>query len=281
MVKSIIPVSALTEEDIQNRKDHIKAKNFYNKYDESDLRDYKKVNLYELLDIDHLRNGEISTKIIDYCTVRMQTFYHPLRNDGKQDVFCLVKKAQKILSNPLFRKVYDSAYLDESLPEDREYDLPEFIEVFSNVFERNGYFSEYKPLPSIEGDVEAFYKFWVNFKTTRVYDNPDDVIDVSGGMRRDAAEKNKAILQQKKLKDLQRIQELVKLAIKRDPRIKKKNSDSSPWTDQEVKSLQRFDVLFGKTANKFDVIAKKLNEMFITKRTSSEIKTKIEEIKKK
>lgn len=278
--RQLIAIADLSERDIRRKAEYHRKRNLYNKYTQEELENWTKVDLYEAIDLEHLRDKEIPLEMLAYCVKRKSAIYHPTKNHGKQQAFLLLSKAQTVLSNPKFRKVYDSLYLDESLPEDREYDLEEFFNVFGDVFDRNGLFSEAKPLPSIRGDLEVFYKFWQSFKTNRVYDEEEDVFDVSGSSRRYAAEKNKEILQNKKLKDLQRIQELVKLAIKRDPRIKKKSVETAPWDETQLKSLTRFNALFGKTPNKFDVIAKKLNELFLTKRTPNEVKTKIEEQKK-
>lgn len=281
MSKMLVRIADLTEHDIEMQKIYHNNRNLYNKYTQEELENWIKVDLYEALDIEHLRDQEIPIDILNHCIKRKSSTYHPTKNRGKQEAFLILKKAQTVLSNPKFRKVYDSCFLDESIPEDREYELEDFLNIFDPVFQRNGLFSEIKPVPSIKDDVETFYKFWQSFKTTRVYDDPDDIFDVNGSSRRFAAEKNKEVLQNKKLKDLVRIQNLVKLAIKRDPRIKKKSLDSSPWDDNQLKSLTRFDTLFGKTANKYDVIAKKLNDLFLTKRSPAEVKNKIEEQKKK
>lgn len=276
----IIPVSLLSEAELKNASEFNKSRNLYNKYTMEELDDWTKIDLYEALDLDSYRDKAIPTDILLYCIKKKSATYHPTNNKGKQSAFFIIKRAETVLSNPKFRKVYDSCFLDESLPEDREYEKNDFFKTFSAVFEKNALFSEIKPVPSIDGDLEVFYKFWQNFKTNRVYDDPADIFDVSGSMRRFSADKNKEIMQQKKIKDLHRIQELVRLAIKRDPRIKKKNDDSPAWNEAELKSLKRFDGLFGKTANKFEVIAKKLNELFVTKRSPQEIKNKIEELKK-
>lgn len=281
MSNQLVRISDLTESDIQKQKDYHHKRNLYVKYTPEQLENWTKVDLYEALDLEHLRDQEIPNDLLNYSIKRKSSVYHPTKNRGRQEAFLLLKKAQTVFSNPRFRKVYDSCFLDENIPEDKEYELEDFLNAFEVVFDRNGLFSEIKPVPSIRGDVETFYKFWQNFKTTRVYDDPNDIFDVNGSSRRYAAEKNKEILQNKKLKDLIRIQSLVKLAIKRDPRIKKKSLDSSPWDENQLKSLSRFDSLFGKTANKYDVIAKKLNDLFLTKRTPNEIKNKIEEQKKK
>ncbi|ELA41532.1 uncharacterized protein VICG_01396 [Vittaforma corneae ATCC 50505] len=280
MFTKIIPTSLLTKSDLEKAKEFHRRRNLYNKYTLEQLEDWTKIDLYEALDLDCYRDKDIPETILQYAVKKKSATYHPTNNKGRQAAFFIVKRAEVILSSPKYRKVYDSCFLDESIPEDREYNHDEFFDIFSRVFDRNAMFSEAKPAPGLKDDPEVFYKFWLNFKTTRVYDDPTDVFDVSGSMRRHNADKNRDIMQQKKLRDLQRIQELVKLAIKRDPRIKKKSNGTSPWDDSQLKSLRRFDNLFGKTSNKFDVIAKKLNELFLTKRSPQEIKSKLDELKR-
>lgn len=279
MFSEIIPTAMLTEKDRQRVSEFHRNRNLYNKYTPEELENWLCIDLYEALDLDYYREIDIPEAILTYAVKRKSAVYHPTNNKGKQAAFIIIKKAEDILSNSRFRKLYDSHFLDETIPEDREYSSVEFFDVFSDVFNRNSMFSETKPVPRLEDNPEIFYSFWLNFKTTRVYDDPADVFDVNGSMRRYNADKKKDTIQQKRLKDLQRIQELVKMAIKRDPRTKKKQA-SSPWYEAQIKSLKRLDSLFGKAPNKLDVISKKLNELFLTKRPVSEIKEKLEELKK-
>jgi len=279
MFSEIIPTKMLTENDRKIVMEFHRKRNLYNKYTLEELNNWLCVDLYEALDLDSYRETEIPESILSYTVKRKSGMYHPTNNKGKQHAFLIIKKAETVLSNSRLRKVYDSCFLDESLPEDREYDSTEFFQTFSSVFKRNGLFSETKPVPNIEDDPEVFYGFWQSFKTTRIYDDPADVFDVSGSMRRFSADKKKEQIQQRRMRDLQRVQELVKLAIKRDPRTKKKK-ESSAWDEAQVKSLKRLDGLFGKAPNKVEVITKKLNELFLTKRSTGEVKAKIDELKK-
>lgn len=280
MVCFLISVDALTKDDFERRRRYFSSRNLFNKYTLEQLDNWTKVDLYEALDLDAYRDADIPPEVLDYASKKKSAMYHPTKNRGKQQAFLVIKKAQAIFSSPRLRKVYDSCFLDESLPEDKEYSPEEFFKTFSDVFNRNGLFSEVKPVPQLCDDVETFYRFWQSFRTTRVYDDPADVFDVSGSSRRYAAEKNREAMQQKRIKDLQRIQELVKLSIKRDPRTRKRPVESSSWNDAQVKSLVRFNNLFGKAPNRFEVIAKKLNELYVTKRTPGEVKSKIESLRK-
>jgi len=281
MSSVLIPIDLLSDDDKERCRKFYRRRNLFNKYTLEQLENFLKIDLYEALDLDGYRQTEIPKETLDFCVRKKSTMYHPTKNGGKQQAFLIIRKAQEILSNPRFRRVYDSCFLDESIPEDREYSIEEFFRVFGDVFERNGLFSEVQPIPSIRDSPEAFYRFWQGFKTTRVYDDPDDVFDVSGSSRRYAAEKNKDAMQEKKLKDLKRVQNLVKLSIKCDPRIPKKAVESSNWTEAQLKTLTRLDSLTAKSSNRFELIAKKMNDLYLTKRPPNEIKIKLESIKKK
>lgn len=276
----LIPISVLTKDDLKRRDEFHSRRNLYNKYTNTQLENWMKIDLYEALDLDGYRESEIPTDILQYAVKKKSAVYHPAKNRGKELAFLIISKAGVVLSNSKYRKTYDSCFLDESLPEDREYEPDEFFREFTAVFNRNGLFSEEKPVPDLSGDLETFYKFWKNFRTTRTYEDPEHVFDVCGAVRRQNAEKNKDAMQQRKIKDLQRIQELVKLAIKRDPRIKKKPTSGSSWDEAQLKSLVRFNSLFGKAPNKIEVITMKLNDLFLTKRSVDEVKMKLNELKK-
>lgn len=281
MSKFLIPLSSLTVEDINKCKKFQDNRYLYHKYTSAQLDNWIKVDFYEALDLDAYRDSDIPSEILNYCIKKKSVMYHPTKNQGKHQAFLIIGKAKEILGNNKLRKLYDSCYLDESIPEDRDYSPEEFYEVFDDVFIRNGLFSEIKPVPRIRENTDVFYKFWLGFKSNRVYDDPEDVFDVSGSCRRYNAEKNKDIVEEKRLEDLRRIQRLVKLAIKLDPRLKKSNIETEPWDAIQLKSLIRFDSLTSKSAARYDIIAKKLNEIYLTKRKPSEIKNKLESVKKK
>lgn len=276
----IITLDSLTKREIQRIKEFVDSRNLYKKYTLEELQNWLKVDLYEALDLDYYRGKAIPVEMIEYSARRKSVMYHPTNNKGLQQGFLIIKKAEKILSNSKFRKVYDSCYLDETIPDDMDYEPQEFFRVFSDCFDRNSIFTDATPVPKLRDDLESFYRFWQSFVSNRVFDSPEDVFDVSGSSRRYAAEKNKKIMEEKRVKEFQRIQELVRRAKKNDPRIPKVNNETSPWNEAQLKSLSRFNVLFGKGTNKYEAISKKLNELFLTKRTSSEIKTKLENCKK-
>jgi len=283
MAGFLLQMKLVTDEDRARGTEYLRERFLYNKYTEEELRDWTKIDIYAALDLDCFRYSEIPKYVLKYAIRRKATLYHPLRNQNKETAFILIKQAETLLAVPRYRKLYDSVTLDENIPEDREYTLGEFLEAFSGVFERNAIFSETRPVPGLaDSTVDVFYKFWHNFKSTRVYDDPEDVFEQRGSTRRYNAAQKKDILQKRKQADALRIMNIVKLAYKRDPRIKRtKVAPTVEWKDAEIKSLEKFNMLLGKHKNKFAEIAKKLNLLHLSKRTPQEVKNKIETMKKK
>lgn len=278
---NLLKLSDLTKEELQMRDVYLKKRLLYNKYSNIDLDDWTKIDLYEALDLDGLRYETITPDILAKA-IKLKTIrYHPMKGKQNSQSFELIMKAKKIFSSPLYKKLYDSIMLVETIPEDREYELEEFYRVFSIVFKRNGVFSEIQPVPKITGNIEAFYKFWFNFKSTRMYENPDDVFQRPSSHRKYYADKNKDLIAKKKENDAKRIYELVKIAYKRDPRIKRAPTTNKPWSDNETKALVKFNMLMGKHKDKYNELSKRLNNMFLIKRTDVEIKQKLDSLKKK
>ncbi|KAI5148149.1 DnaJ-like protein subfamily C member 2 [Enteropsectra breve] len=279
---ALIPLDLINEEDKEKRRAYLHSRNLYNKYTLVELKNWEKIDLYEALDLDEFRYISIPTNVLKHVVKKKSTMYHPLNSNDLSEAFLLIKKAEEILSVPKYRKLYDSVFLDESIPDDKEYAIEEFYSSFGPVFIRNGQFSEAQPVPAIKDSPDVFYKFWSNFKTTRVYDDPADVIDQRGSSRKYYADKNKDAIQKKKCSDMHRIQDLVKLAYRRDPRIQRsKPVSTGVWNEEELKTLTKFNILFGKSKNKYADIATKLNNLYVTKRSQSEVKLKLESLKKK
>ncbi|KAI4292003.1 DnaJ-like protein subfamily C member 2 [Pancytospora philotis] len=276
----IITINDLTDADRTRCRVFIQERNLYNKYTEEELRDWTKIDLYEAFDLDALRYEPIPSDVLKHVYKKKLVLYHPQRNRDRESAFLLVKQALTIFSNPKYRKLYDSVFLDESIPAEREYSVDEFLREFAPVFERNGSFSEQQPVPRLGDGVDAFYKFWFNFKSTRVFDDPAEVFGQNGSARRYYADKNKDAITKRKHADARRIDTLVKLAYKCDPRIKKAPSTKASWNEAELKSLQKFGVLLGKHKDKYAEIAKKLNFLYLTKRSPQEVKAKLEGLKK-
>lgn len=141
-----------------------------------------------------------------------------------------IKEAYETLLDPEKRKKYDSTIeFDDTLPDDKDYDIKEFLRTFGPVFLKNSIWSKRKPVPKI-GDmttpldkVKRFYSFWFRFETWRDY-------SVEGEYNVDEAscryEKRQMVKENKKMKsslikeEKTRLINLVQLAYKHDPRIK-------------------------------------------------------------
>lgn len=273
----LLRLDQLTREDTENERKYYEGRFLYNRYTEAQLKNWTEIDLYEALDLDGLRYSQIPSGVLKHVIRRKSALYHPIKNGGRNTAFILIQTAESVFSTPKYRKLYDSVVLDESIPEDREYSLDEFFDAFSPVFDRNGYFSEIQPVPRLSESVDVFYKFWNNFKTTRMYEDPEDVFEQRGAERRSNAEKKKDEIKKRKDQDAHRILRLVKLAYSRDPRIRRApTAASSQWTENELTSLKRFNVLLGKHKDKHSEIAKKLNNLFLTKRTANDVKQKLE-----
>lgn len=283
MSSFLIPERELTEDDLARRKEYYRARNLYVKYSLEELQDFLKIDLYEALDLDFLKFKSIPPEMLEYTAKRKLAIYHPVKNEGKSEAFILISRASEIFSNRHYKAVYDSRILDESIPEDREYSLEEFISTFDPVFRRNGMFSETQPVPSISKNVDEFYAFWKHFKTTRVYDDPADVFGQSNSNRKYYTEMNREKAQKRRNADILRLRELVSLAYRRDPRIKRvvRAESSAPWKDSELKSLRRLDALLGKSKNRYAEIAAKLNSIALSKRTPEEVRAKLESLRRK
>jgi len=276
----LILLESLSENDRRKAGEYIRSRNLYNKYTQDELLDWINVDLYEALGLDSYRYAEIPKSILAFTIQKQLIAYHPSRNKGKNEAFVIIKKAEEIFSNKRNRKMYDSVVFDEDIPEDRGYTPEEYLRAFAPVFERNGYFSEAQPVPKLQDSVDEFYRFWGGFKTTRMYDRPEDYFGQSKSSQKYYAEQNKEAIQRAKCADLQRIQRLVKLAYKHDHRIVRKEPVNR-WKDEEVKSMCKFSMLAGKSKDKYNEIAKKLNSLYLTKRSGSEVKDKLESLGKK
>lgn len=282
-MSSLVLESSLSQEDLLRRKRYYESRNLYNKYSEKELENFLNVDLYEALDLDAFKFKPVPADILKYAVKRKSIMYHPTNNGGKGAAFIIIRRANDLFANKYHKSVYDSHIFDESIPDDGEYSLEEFFAEFSPIFERNGLFSEIQPVPKLEGSVDEFYRFWNNFKTTRVYDEPAEVFFQSNFSRKYYVDSNKDKLQKRKAADLHRIKDLVMLAFRIDPRIiRSKRSESiAPWNDTEIKSLMKFSMLIGKSKNKYADIASKLNAIYANKRTPEEIRRKIDAFKKK
>ncbi|KAM0677844.1 DnaJ (Hsp40) [Binucleata daphniae] len=234
------------------------------RYTNEQLCDWKNVDLYFIMGIDSLKEQRIlDDAMLTEQYKKLIIRYHPDTTKCSREVFLIIQKAYNTLRDPIKRHKYDSFILDETIPEDKEYEEDEFYDVFAQAFQKNAKFSKIEPT-AIFGDkkteykdVESFYKFWQSYESTRNYEYFDE--EDYEGMNRDdrkyREKKCKATREKIKRDDMLRIRNLVTLAIKKDPRlmqlrfnaIDKKMKDmkitvnpkliNGKWTEDEILNL--------------------------------------------
>ena len=157
-----------------------------------------------------------------------------------------IKEAYETLLDPEKRKKYDSTIeFDDSIPEDnKEYDEKSFFITFGPVFLKNSIWSKKKPVPKI-GDmstpmdkVKRFYRFWYNFQSWRDFSVEGEYNLEEAGSR---YEKRQMLKENKKMKsnllkeEKGRLDRLVQLAYKHDPRIKAEEEKERKIKEEEKK----------------------------------------------
>ena len=157
-----------------------------------------------------------------------------------------IKEAYDTLLDPEKRKKYDSTIeFDDTIPDDDvEYGEKEFFKVFGPVFLKNSIWSKKKPVPKI-GDlstpidkVRRFYRFWYNFQSWRDFSVEGEYNLEEAGSR---YEKRQMLKENKKMKsnlikeEKARLDKLVQLAYKHDPRIKAEEEKERKQREEERK----------------------------------------------
>ncbi|RVD92019.1 ribosome-associated chaperone zuotin [Tubulinosema ratisbonensis] len=281
-------------EDIQEKERKYKEeRNICKKYTLEELKNWRKLDLYFLLDLDSFREKEIPQNVLDFVFKKQIKRYHPDRHGTPKEALFAIQNAYKTLGNPNQRKKFDSVFFDESIPEDRKYDLEEFLEVFGECFKRNAKFSVKQPVPSLGNkdssreEISEFYIFWENFSSWRIFNFLFETdVTMTSYERRDEEKKIKNQLHKLKVADNLRIIKLVQIALKRDPRInvtKESTVDKrligNGWNEEEIECLIKLlnDFKVGEK-NRFDNITKKFNDSCNKKRNSKEIFLKSNQI---
>ena len=93
-----------------------------------------------------------------------------------ENVFLQLNNAFEAMIVPEKRRAFDSTYeFDDSIPTDAKAAKGDFFALFGPVFERNARFSSIQPVPKLgapaddDAAVKAFYNFWANFDSWRVF----------------------------------------------------------------------------------------------------------------
>lgn len=287
--------------ELYNKSDEIYAKekkykeerDICKKYTLEQLKEWRKLDLYFILDLDSFRDKEIPEDVLTFVYKKQIKRYHPDRHGAPQEALFAIQNAYKTLKDPNQRIKFDSYFFDESIPEDRKYKLDEFLEIFGECFERNAKFSINKPVPKIGNkdstreEISNFYRFWQNFSSWRVFNFLFETdVTMTGYERREEEKRIKNQLDKFKIADNKRIIKLVEIALKRDPRINETKESTvdkrllaNGWDEEEVECLIKLlkEFKIGEK-NRFDNITKKLNETCNKKRNFKEIFLKSNQI---
>jgi DnaJ family protein C protein 2 len=141
-----------------------------------------------------------------------------------------IKEAYETLLDPEKKKKYDSTFeFDDTIPdEDESYDEKDYFRTFGPVFIKNSIWSKRKPIPKI-GDmktpldrVKRFYQFWYNFDTWRDFsvEGEHNVEEASCRYeKRQMLKENKKMKSSLMKEEKVRLNKLVTMAYKNDPRI--------------------------------------------------------------
>jgi DnaJ family protein C protein 2 len=170
---------------------------------------------------------------------RMCMIFHPDKNasraDFANDMIQKVNQAYDVLSDPAKRRVFDSLEeFDDDHPDEEKtkkaiakHGAKGFFKLWGPVFQRNKRWSETKletlgTEETLIGFVDEMYQSWFDFKSWREFPQDDDE-DVdkaeSREEKRHMERQNKAAGDRAKKEEKKRINDMVDLAYRYDPRI--------------------------------------------------------------
>ncbi|KAF7457936.1 DnaJ domain-containing protein [Cryptosporidium felis] len=189
--------------------------------------------LYEKLGI----NENVGIKEIRQAYRKLVLSHHPDKHmdnsTARSEKFLKIQEAYEILSDIDLRHKYDSALpFDETIPSiysEETNNFDQFKKFFLPIFNRNSRWSAKKPVPVLgEKDdsidkIENFYNFWRGFQSTRDFSIHDEH-EVSHAECREEKRwmerQNLKIRSKYTRNEILRINRLVELAYKNDPRVK-------------------------------------------------------------
>lgn len=192
-------------------------------------------NYYRMLDLEET-SYESGEKEIKKAYMMCAITFHPDKmgedaSERDQEVWLAIQTAYETLLDPVRRRKYDSTLpFDDDVPEEKDVTDVNFYDLYDEVFRNNARFSKKKPVPSIGfdddemKDVYAFYKFWNNFESWREFAQFEEhkLEEASNRweMRKNATE-NKKQSEKYFREEKRRLNDLVDLAYKLDPRMKR------------------------------------------------------------
>jgi len=221
------------EEDVED--DAEAEKYAHHKKARDPLLGIAELDYYELLGLGETR--WLSTpEDIKKAYRKMSLLLHPdkqahANQDIDEEVFKNLTKAYETLSNPKLKRAYDSKEpFDNSIPSSSQIKTDEdFYTIFGKAFERNTKWSINR-MPKLGDqntsiqDTNRFYQVWYSFKSWRDYGYLDEYDPETAECREEKRwmeKKNAKERQKHEREEASRINSLIDLAYKLDPRIKK------------------------------------------------------------
>lgn len=230
-----------------------------------DPKNWKSQDHYAVLGLRTVRNKATEQDIKNAYRQKVLR-HHPDKRKSQgdevrdeDDYFTCITKAWEILGDKVKRRSYDSVdpEIYDSIPPNNEHTRINFYKVLGEAFERNAYWSEVQPVPSLgdkkstRAEVNHFYSFWYNFQSWREFSYLDEEEKEKGlerEVRRWIDKQNKTMRLKRKKEEMARIRNLVDLAYNMDERVMKFKKE-----DKEKKTAAR-------NARKNEILQKKKEE---------------------
>ncbi|KAJ9467261.1 Zuotin [Diplonema papillatum] len=177
---------------------------------------------------------------------------HPDKLGGDETLFKKVQVAGDVLMSPIKRKAYDSSLpFDDTIPGVKVAEA-DFYNLFGPVFERNKMWSVggRKKVPCLGNDstpmeeVDAFYKFWLSFRSWRDFSHEAAEHDLEQADHRDERRwmerENQRAVEKMKKEETSRVNQLVERAYKNDPRIRRRDAGREA-EKQKIRDAKRME----------------------------------------
>lgn len=203
-----------------------------------EAKDWKSQDHYAVLGLSKLR-WRATEEQIKIAHRKKVLKHHPDKKaaageEENDQFFKCIQRATDQLLDPVKRRQFDSvdeaADVEPPSKKDVQKKAGNFYKLWGKVFEAEGRFSKQQPVPKLGNDnstkeeVENFYNFFYNFDSWRSFeyldeDVPDD--NESRDQKRHMERKNNNNRKKRKNEDVQRLRQLVDVALAQDERIKK------------------------------------------------------------